>query len=87
MRADTRSCTMASMARCLNQTLVQQSLEEAEWFQFCRPAVETKEEGKGKSVIEKGIESSDWGTRHMLTEVSLAAYIFKRTRLSMSMSA
>ena len=26
-------------------------------------------------------------TRHMLTEVSLAAYIFKRTRLSMSMSA
>ena len=59
MRADTRSCTMASMARCLNQTLVQQSQEEAEWFQFCRPAVETKKEGKGKSVIEKGTESSD----------------------------
>ena len=50
---------MASLARCLNQTLVQQSQEEAEWFQFCRPAVETKKEGKGKSVIEKGIESSD----------------------------
>ena len=59
MRADTRSCTMVSMARCLNQTLVQQSQEEAEWFQFCRPAVETKKEGKGKSVIEKGTESSD----------------------------
>ena len=58
--------------------------EEAELFQFCRPAVKTKKEGKGKSVIEKG--PNLW-TQHMLTEVSLAAYIFKRTRLSMSMSA
>ena len=84
MRADMRICTMASLACCLNQTLVQQSQEEAELFQFCRPAVKTKKEGKGKSVIEKG--PNLW-TQHMLTEVSLAAYIFKRTRLSMSMSA
>ena len=87
MHADTRSCTMASMARCLNQTLVQQSQEEAEWFQFCRPAVETKKEGKGKSVIESLKRGPNLRIRLMLTEVSLAAYIYKKARMSMSMSA
>ena len=32
---------------------------EAEWFQFCRPAVETEKEGKGKPIVEKGTQSSD----------------------------
>ena len=40
-RLYTRSCTAASLALCLNQTLVQQSQEEAEWLQSCQPAVET----------------------------------------------
>ena len=54
--------TMASIACCLDQTLVQQSQEEAEWFQFCQPAVKTKKEGKASlslTVSEKGIQSSD----------------------------
>ena len=51
---------MAGLACCLNQTLVEHSQEEAEWFQSCRPAVETGKEGKGKSVIEKGNQSSAW---------------------------
>ena len=49
---------MASLARCLNQTLVQQSQEEAEWFQFCQPAVETKKEGKA-SLSLKRLTASD----------------------------
>ena len=54
-------------------------------FQFCRPAIKTKKEGKGKSAIEKGTQSLD---QHMLTAWanSLATYIFKRTRLRLRMS-
>ena len=52
---------MASLARCLNQTLLQQSQEEEEWFrvQSCRPADETEKEGKGQVCHWKGLTAWD----------------------------
>ena len=45
-----------------------------------------EKEGKGKSVAEK-VDSLglNLGTLHMLAEVSLVVYIFKRTRLRLKL--